>query len=102
MALSQNFATDLLLNGLLVVGALVGIVLTAFCSRRSFLISSFIFLATCLLLLSILPSNQTFWLIALFAAFTLVMSAVSNLVGVFPAESFPTEVRSMGWDLRLP
>ncbi|PSH17326.1 MFS transporter [Yersinia pseudotuberculosis] len=96
MALSQNFATDLLLNGLLVVGALVGIVLTVFCSRRVFLISSFIFLATCLLLLSILPSNQTFWLIALFAAFTLVMSAVSNLVGVFPAESFPTEVRSMG------
>ena len=28
--------------------------------------------------------------------FTLVLSAVSNLVGVFPAESFPTEVRASG------
>jgi putative MFS transporter len=28
--------------------------------------------------------------------FTLVLSAVSNLVGVYPAESFPTEVRAGG------
>lgn len=96
MALNQNFATDLLLNGLLVVGALFGIILTALCSRRGFLIYAFIFLAACLFLLSILPPSQTLWLIVLFAAFTLVMSAVSNLVGVFPAESFPTEIRSMG------
>jgi len=31
-----------------------------------------------------------------FGVFTLVLSAVSNLVGVFPAESFPTEVRASG------
>ncbi|WP_127960241.1 MFS transporter [Serratia microhaemolytica] len=96
MGLDNNFATDLLLNGLLVVGALFGIVLTVVCSRRGFLIGSFIFLAICLVLLTLIPANQTVWLIAAFAAFTLVMSAVSNLVGVFPAESFPTEVRSMG------
>ena len=96
MGLDQNFATDLLLNGLLIVGALLGILLTMFCSRRGFLIGSFVFLAACLVLLSLIPVSQSAWLIALFAAFTLVMSAVSNLVGVFPAESFPTEVRSMG------
>ncbi|WON76936.1 MFS transporter [Serratia sp. UGAL515B_01] len=96
MGLDNNFSTDLLLNGLLIVGALLGIVLTIVCSRRGFLIGSFIFLAACLALMSIIPASQTAWLIAMFAAFTLVMSAVSNLVGVFPAESFPTEVRSMG------
>ncbi|MHA7844651.1 MFS transporter [Serratia sp. D1N4] len=96
MGLDNNFSTDLLLNGLLIVGALLGIGLTVICSRRGFLIGSFIFLAACLVMLSIIPANQTAWLIAFFAAFTLVMSAVSNLVGVFPAESFPTEVRSMG------
>ncbi|VXC39820.1 putative transporter [Enterobacterales bacterium 8AC] len=96
MGLDNNFATDLLLNGLLIVGALLGIVLTVICSRRGFLIGSFIFLAACLVMLSLIPASQTAWLIAIFAAFTLVMSAVSNLVGVFPAESFPTEVRSMG------
>ncbi len=96
MGLDQGFATDLLLSGLLMVGAVLGIVLTALCSRRGFLIGSFIFLAICLLLLSVLHHSAGIWLIVLFAAFTLVMSAVSNLVGVFPAESFPTEVRSRG------
>jgi len=96
MGLDTNFTTDLLLNGLLIVGALLGIALTVVCSRRGFLIGSFIFLAACLVMLSIIPVHQSGWLILFFAAFTLVMSAVSNLVGVFPAESFPTEVRSMG------
>ena len=37
------------------------------------------------------------WLmVACFGLFTLVLSAVSNLVGVYPAESFPTEVRAGG------
>jgi putative MFS transporter len=96
MGLDQNFGTDLLLNGLLIVGAVLGIVLTVVCSRRGFLIGAFVFLAACLALMSLLPGSFHFGLIALFAAFTLMMSAVSNLVGVFPAESFPTEVRSMG------
>lgn len=96
MGLDQGFATDLLLSGLLLVGAVLGIVLTALCSRRGFLIASFIFLAACLLLLSLLHNSPGIWLIALFAALTLIMSAVSNLVGVFPAESFPTDVRSRG------
>jgi len=34
--------------------------------------------------------------VLVFGVFTLVLSAVSNLVGVFPAESFPTEVRASG------
>lgn len=96
MGLDQGFATDLLLSGLLLVGAVLGIVLTALCSRRGFLIGSFVFLAACLLLLSLLHNSAGIWLIVLFAAFTLVMSAVSNLVGVFPAESFPTDIRSRG------
>lgn len=96
MGLNQSFATDLLLNGILIVGALLGIVLTHLCSRRGFLIYSFIFLAACLSLLSIIPEQQTLIMIVLFALFTLVMSAVSNLVGVFPAESFPTEMRAIG------
>lgn len=96
MGLDQSFGTDLLLNGLLIIGALLGIVLTQVCSRRGFLIGAFVFLAACLALMSLLPGSFHIGLIALFAAFTLMMSAVSNLVGVFPAESFPTEVRSMG------
>ncbi|MFF2597100.1 MFS transporter [Priestia megaterium] len=96
MGLSENFGTDLLLNGILVVGAILGILFTIKYSRRGFLISSFIFLSVTLFLLSILPDNANMFMIVIFAAFTLIMSAVSNLVGVFPAESFPTEIRSSG------
>ncbi|MBE5102272.1 MFS transporter [Priestia aryabhattai] len=96
MGLSENFGTDLLLNSILVVGALLGILFTIKYSRRGFLISSFIFLSVSLFLLSILPNNSNILMIVVFAAFTLIMSAVSNLVGVFPAESFPTEIRSSG------
>ncbi|WP_282940579.1 MFS transporter [Paenibacillus sp. RC67] len=96
MGLSEGFGTDLLLNLLLLVGAFLGIWFTVKFSRRGFLIGSFIVLAVALLLLTILPGNATVLMIIVFSVFSLIMSAVSNLVGVFPAESFPTEVRSSG------
>ncbi|PKF88595.1 MFS transporter [Bacillus sp. BA3] len=96
IGLSEGYGTDFLLNGLLIVGAILGIWLTVKFSRRGFLISSFIVLIVTLSLLSVLPSSATVMMIISFAVFTLIMSAVSNLVGVFPAESFPTEIRSTG------
>ncbi|WP_027414673.1 MFS transporter [Aneurinibacillus terranovensis] len=96
MGLKQGFGTDLLLNALLVVGAVLGIWFTIKFSRRGFLISSFIILSASLFVLSVLPSSATIFIIIAFAIFTLILSAASNLVGVFPAESFPTEVRSSG------
>ncbi len=92
---SQNFATDLLLNGLLMVGALMGIAFTQWLPRRRFLIGAFWILALSLGALAFVPSGQGAMLL-LFALFTLTISAVSNLVGVFPAESFPTDIRSLG------
>ncbi|MGE7610365.1 MFS transporter [Peribacillus frigoritolerans] len=96
IGLSEGYGTDFLLNGLLIVGAILGIWFTVKFSRRGFLISSFIVLIVTLSLLSVLPSSATVMMIISFAVFTLIMSAVSNLVGVFPAESFPTEIRSTG------
>ncbi|MET3322110.1 UNVERIFIED_ORG: putative MFS transporter [Peribacillus simplex] len=96
IGLSEGYGTDFLLNGLLIVGAILGIWFTVKFSRRGFLISSFIVLIVTLTLLSVLPSSATVLMILSFATFTLIMSAVSNLVGVFPAESFPTEIRSSG------
>ncbi len=92
---SQNFATDLLLNGLLMAGALLGIVFTQWLPRRRFLIGSFWILAASLGALAFVPVGQGAMLL-LFGLFTLTISAVSNLVGIFPAESFPTDIRSLG------
>ncbi len=96
MGLAEGFGTELMLNMLLILGALIGIWCTVKFSRRGFLINSFIILAVALLILAILPNSAAFLMILAFGVFTLVLSAVSNLVGVFPAESFPTEVRASG------
>lgn len=96
MNLSADFTTDLLLNALLIVGAVVGIYLTHKMSRRGFLISAFVILSISLAVLALLPVSAATLAILAFALFTLTLSAVSNLVGVFPAESFPTEIRASG------
>lgn len=96
MGLAEGMGTEMMLNALLVLGALAGIWCTVKFSRRGFLINSFWILAASLFLLVAMPSSAAWAMVALFGVFTLVLSAVSNLVGVFPAESFPTEVRASG------
>lgn len=96
MGLAEGFGTELMLNLLLIIGALIGIWCTVKFSRRGFLINSFIILAVALFLLAVLPGNLAWLMVLIFGVFTLVLSAVSNLVGVFPAESFPTHLRASG------
>lgn len=91
-----GYAVEVYLNVFLLAGAVAGIYFTAKFSRRGFLIGGFIVLTVSLLALALVPTTQTVILVALFALFTFALSAVSNLVGVFPAESFPTPVRSSG------
>ncbi|CAF1292465.1 unnamed protein product [Didymodactylos carnosus] len=100
MDITQSITTDLLLNFFLLLGAFIGIGLTIKLSRRHFLIGSFIILTISLTLLSFLSNTNKKALnilcIIIFAIFTLFMSAVCNLVVIFPAESFPTHIRSTG------
>jgi MFS transporter, putative metabolite transport protein len=98
---SEGNGADLLLNGFLILGAILGIWLTVRLPRRIFLISSFFVTCMSLLAMSLLPEASTTALILAFALFTLIMSAVSNLVGVFPPECFPTEVRACGVGLAI-
>lgn len=101
MGLSHNSTTDLLLNIFLIIGAIIGIYLTHKISRRGFLINSFVILVISLFALAIFPSSFVVLSIIAFSVFTLTLSAVSNLVGVFPAESFPTEIRATGVGLAI-
>jgi putative MFS transporter len=96
MGFEASFTTNLALDLMLIVGAFIGIWCTIKFSRRGFLIGAFAILTIALFVLAILPGDMHALLLVLFALFTLILSAVSNLVGVFPAESFPTEVRSSG------
>lgn len=96
MKLGEGLRASILLNLVLIVGALLGLVLTQRCSRRGFLIGGFTALLFCLTALAFVPSHQSSLILLLFIVFTLTISAVSNLVGVLPAESFPTDIRALG------
>ena len=52
-------------------------------------------LAATLVVMACLPSGSSLTLL-LFVLFSTTISAVSNLVGISPAESFPTDIRSLG------
>ncbi|MEC5409467.1 MFS transporter [Paraburkholderia sp. MPAMCS5] len=99
--LNNDSGADFLLNGFLVLGALIGIWLTIKLPRRQFLIGSFAVTCVSLIALSLLPESATLAMIVAFGIFTLTMSAFSNLVGVFPPECFPTEVRACGVGLAI-
>ncbi|MGF6721461.1 putative MFS transporter [Paraburkholderia sp. GAS41] len=99
--LDNGSSADFLLNGFLILGALIGIWLTIQLPRRVFLIGSFAVTCLSLVALSLLPSSASVAMIVAFAIFTLTMSAFSNLVGVFPPECFPTEVRACGVGLAI-
>ncbi|WP_425306311.1 MFS transporter [Burkholderia perseverans] len=101
IGLAEGFGADMLLNGFLVLGAVIGIWLTIRLSRRGFLIGSFAVTCASLAALAVLPHSAALAMIVAFGIFTLTMSAFSNLVGVFPPECFPTEVRACGVGLAI-
>lgn len=95
MGLEDALTASLLLNALLIVGALLGLVLTHLLAHRFFLLASFLLLTVMLLVMAFLPAGSPLTLL-LFVLFSTTISAVSNLVGILPAESFPTDIRSLG------
>ena len=95
LGLEDALTASLLLNALLIVGALLGLVLTHLLAHRRFLLGSFFLLAATLVVMACLPSGSSLTLL-LFVLFSTTISAVSNLVGILPAESFPTDIRSLG------
>ncbi|SMQ89224.1 Inner membrane metabolite transport protein ygcS [Raoultella ornithinolytica] len=95
IGLEDALTASLLLNALLIVGALLGLVLTHLLAHRHFLLGSFLLLATTLIAMAFLPAGSP-WTLLLFILFSTTISAVSNLVGILPAESFPTDIRSLG------
>ena len=75
-------------------GALFGLYFVWRFSRRTFTLSCFTILFISLVVLS--QASTLFVMGIAFAVFTLVISAISNLTGVYLPECFPTELRSTG------
>lgn len=96
LGLEDALTASLMLNVLLIAGAVLGLWLTHLLTRRRFLLASFATLAATLTMMAFLPAGSTFALLLLFILFSTTISAASNLVGILPAESFPTDIRSLG------
>lgn len=94
--LVETSLIDILLNFVLLGGAILGIFLIAKCTRRGFCIWSNAICAICLGMLALLPSGSTTAQVFAFAVFTVMIAALGDMTSVYPAEVFPTEVRSIG------
>ncbi|MFD2617549.1 MFS transporter [Terrilactibacillus laevilacticus] len=94
--MQEGHTADIVLNLFLLLGAFLGTYLTVKLSRRGFLISSFVICFVSLALLGIIPQSFSILLIIAFVVYTIFISAINNLVGIYPAESFPTELRASG------
>ena len=94
MGLAESWTVDLSLNMVLIVGGLVGLWLTVKLTRRGFTIYSYAIMAVALLALTLIH-NVPIAIISFFI-FTFVMTAISNLTGVYPPELFSTNLRSEG------
>ncbi|MFG3100994.1 MFS transporter [Streptomyces sp. NPDC048182] len=92
----EDTTSDGLLNLFLLAGSLAGLWFVAKATRRGLTIWSFAVLMATLAPMALWPSAPTALLFPLFLAFTFTMSAAVNLDQVYPAELFPTDLRSSG------
>ncbi|RDD90572.1 MFS transporter [Streptomyces parvulus] len=92
----EDTTSDGMLNVFLLAGSLAGLWFVAKASRRGLTIWSFVVLIASLAPMAIWPDAPTAVLFPLFLVFTFTMSAAVNLDQVYPAELFPTDLRSSG------
>ncbi|MFH8252557.1 MFS transporter [Microbacterium sp. B2969] len=96
LGLTDMTTVDVWLNGIQLAGALFGLVLLHWLTRRHFVISTFAIMFGALLLLGLLP-GAPFWLvIVLFGVYMFVAPAANNIERVYPAEIFDTRMRATG------
>ncbi|GAA1954691.1 MFS transporter [Amycolatopsis minnesotensis] len=92
----EDTTSDGLLNLFLLVGSFCGLWFVAKATRRGLTIWSFVVLIASLAPMAVWPDAPTALLFPLFLVFTFTMSAAVNLDQVYPAELFPTDLRSSG------
>jgi putative MFS transporter len=96
LRLSDERAGTIATNGIAAVGAVVGLFLVERLGRRQMLIGPFWIMAAALFVVG-LWSGAPAWVVVLcFALYAFFNALSGNLTAVYPAELFPTEVRTSG------
>lgn len=101
LEVADSFTGGLVYNFSLLFGAVLGLVVVDRMPRRTFLVGSFAITAGAMLALLLLEDPGKVTIIALFAVFAFVLSAVSNLCYVYLPELFPTDLRASGIGLAI-
>jgi len=96
LQVKNAFAGTLLLNSFIVLGSIFGTLITNKITRRAFVIYGFAIQALTYLLLGTLVNPPNVVVLILFVIYSLIGSAAANLLFVYPAEIFPTNLRSTG------
>jgi putative MFS transporter len=83
-------------NGVAAIGSVIGMLLVERTGRRPMLIVTFFVTAICLFLIGGWTAAPGMVVVLCFAIFSLFNAAGGNLCGVYPAELFPSHLRSSG------
>jgi putative MFS transporter len=96
LQIHDEAASTILANTIAVVGAIVGMLTIERIGRRQQLILPFWVMTAALLVVGLWGSAPGGVIVACFAAFAFTNALQGNLTAVYPAEVFPTELRSTG------
>lgn len=96
LGIRDETTVSMTLNILQILGALFGLLLLHWLSRRSFVIWTFAVMFVTLLAIGILPQAPLWVIVALFGTYMFVAPAANNIEYVYPAEIFDTRLRSTG------
>ncbi|UFM64954.1 MFS transporter [Paracoccus sp. MA] len=96
LGLRDATAVDMSLNAIQIAGAVVGVFLLHWMSRRGFVIWTFVMVLLTFLALGLLPQAPTWVVVVLFATYMFVAPAANNIQFVYPPEIFDTHVRATG------
>lgn len=96
LGIGTELGAEMLVNGMLLVGAVAGVIAIKYLPRRGLVIGTFGIVAVALILMALAGTFPLWMGISAFAVFVLVASAASNLEYVYPSEIFPTEIRATG------
>lgn len=96
MNFSDGLLIELVVNGLQLVGAVLGVWLLWAMSRRGLVIWTFVLSALFLLTLGLWTDMPTSLELVIFGLFTVIFVASTNIQYVYPPEMFETRFRSTG------
>lgn len=96
LGLNNGFSTDLLMNGLQLLGAGLGLWLLWLLPRRTFVNWTFAIMVVLLVFLGGWTDKPAMLTLIVFGAFVLIITASNSVQYVYPPEMFETRFRSTG------